>query len=242
TQAAARMMADLLKAAGARQIQMAPHGARALAACRELAPQVIFTDAGGPDLEGLDFVRQLRRSHLECRQAPVIVATAEATARVIVAARNAGVHEFLRKPFTNRDLVRRLEAVILHPRDWIEAVEYVGPDRRRFNSADYTGPRKRRSDAPTTPAARMEQALRIVKSALASLEKDPAQALRALQVQTSELKGLGASLPDARLAAAAVKLQSALVAANPEMMPSRAVLEAACADLLALLPAEPAAA
>nr|6SFT_A Chain A, Two-component receiver protein CleD [Caulobacter vibrioides NA1000] len=33
------------------------------------------------------------------------------------------------------------------PREWVEAVAYVGPDRRRFNSADYKGPRKRKADA-----------------------------------------------------------------------------------------------
>ena len=38
----------------------------------------------------------------------------------------------MRKPFTIGDLERRLEAVTLKPRDWVEAVQYVGPDRRRF--------------------------------------------------------------------------------------------------------------
>ena len=53
----------------------------------------------------------------------------------------------MRKPFTIKDLERRLEAVTLKPRDWVEAVQYVGPDRRRFNSAEYKGPRKRKADA-----------------------------------------------------------------------------------------------
>jgi CheY-like chemotaxis protein len=239
--ASARLLSELLKDAGGRQIRIEPTGARAMAACRELQPQMIFTEVGGQDLEGLDFVRDLRRSQLECRQAAVVVLTAEATARVIVAARNAGVHEFLRKPFTNRDLVRRLEAVAMHPRDWIEAVGYIGPDRRRFNSGDYEGPRKRRSDqTPTTPAARLEQALKIAKSAIASLESDPAQALRSLQVQASELKGLGATLPDAKLTAAAAKLGSVLAGATVEAGLPRAAIEGAAADLWPYLPVEDA--
>ena len=239
--AGARLIAELLKSAGAKQIHIEHTGAKALATCRLAEPQMIFTDVGGPSHEGLNFVRDLRRSHLACRQAPVIVVTAEATASMIVAARNAGVHEFLRKPFTMRDLTRRLEAAALHPRDWIEAVGYVGPDRRRFNSGDYAGPRKRRSDqAPTAPSERVEQALKITRAALAALESDPAQALRSLQVQASELKALGATLPDAKLTAAAGKLQQGLAGASPDAGLSRAAIETAAADLWAFLPAEAA--
>jgi hypothetical protein len=82
--------------------------------------------------------------------------------------------------------------VTLKPRDWIEAVAYVGPDRRRFNSADYKGPRKRKADAAGTPAARLSQALRIVKSAATALDTDPAQARRALAAQAVELQARSA--------------------------------------------------
>jgi DNA-binding response OmpR family regulator len=241
TAASARLLLELIKGGGGKQIQIERSFQAAFDACRRVEPRLIFTEVGGPDLEGLTFVRTLRRSDLACRQAVVIVVTAEATARVIVAARNAGVHEFLRKPFTARDLARRLEAAALHPRDWIEAVGYVGPDRRRFNSGDYQGPRKRRSDqAASTPAERIEQALRIAKAAIAAVEVDAAQALRSLQAQASELKGLGAVGGDAKLVAAAAKLQSALAGATETSL-SRPALEAATADLWSYLPGEPTA-
>jgi CheY-like chemotaxis protein len=237
--ASARLLSDLLKGVGAKQIYLAQTGFQAMASCQQIEPQVILTEVGQ---DGLDFVRSLRRSSLACREAPVIVVTAEATASTIVAARNAGVHEFLRKPFAARDLNRRLDAAILHARDWIEAVGYVGPDRRRFNSADYSGPRKRRADqAAKTPAERLDQALKIAKSAIAALESDPAQALRSLQVQTSELKALAATLPDAKLAAAASKLQAALAGASVEKGLSRSVIEAAAQDLWAFVVPEPQA-
>ncbi|HEX4197595.1 MAG TPA: response regulator [Caulobacteraceae bacterium] len=238
--ASARLLGDLLKGVGARQIYLAQTGFQALNTCKLVDPQVVFTEVGGAERTGLGFVAKLRRSELACRQAPVIVVTAEATAAVIVAARNAGVHEFLRKPFAARDLHRRLEAALLHPRDWIEAVGYVGPDRRRFNSADYVGPRKRKADrVPTSPAGRLEQALKIAKSAVAALESDPAQALRSLQVQTSELKALAAAMADARLAAAAGKLQAALAGASVQAGLSRPAIEAGAADLWAFVVPEP---
>ncbi len=239
-QPSARLLGDLLKGLSAQQIYVAQTAGTALNACKLVEPQVIFTEIGGPGHDGLDFVRRLRRGDLPCRRAPVIVVTAEATTAAIVAARNAGVHEFLRKPFAARDLARRLEAVLLHSRDWIEAVGYVGPDRRRFNSADYQGPRKRRADqAPATPAARLDQALKIAMSAIAALDSDPAQALRSLQVQASELKALAAATANARLAAAAGKLQAALAGASVEKGLSRPTIEAGAADLWAFRPPEP---
>jgi CheY-like chemotaxis protein len=235
-QAAAQLMSELLKGAGAKQINHERSLQHAMAACRVNEPNIVITEVGGADLEGLAFVRHLRRSYLPCRHAPVIVVTAEATARTIMAARNAGVHEFLRKPFTARDLARRLEVAALHPRDWVEAVGYVGPDRRRFNSGDYQGPRKRRSDqAASTPAERIEQAVRIAKSAIAAIEMDPTQALRSLRAQAAELEALG----DARLVAAASKLRNALMSESAEAGLSRSAIEAAAADLWDYLPGEP---
>src|SRR5690606_2302087 len=97
-------------------------------------------------------------------------------------ARDAGIHEFMVKPFTAGDLLRRVANVTLKPRDWIEAVNYVGPDRRRFNSGEYKGPQKRKADlarAVDPVAARPDQAVRILRSALAQFDVDPTQALRA---------------------------------------------------------------
>lgn len=144
---ASRLLADLMKEMGARDVVIAARSDRGTELVREMEPQLIFTELASEGLDGLDFTIKLRRSALAARQAPVIMVTTEATAASIVAARNAGVHEFLRKPYTAGDLFRRVENVMMKPRPWIEAVMYVGPDRRRFNSGEFTGSKKRRSDA-----------------------------------------------------------------------------------------------
>jgi CheY-like chemotaxis protein len=190
-------------------------------------------------LDGVEFTRKLRRSTLACRQAPVVMMTGQATAAAILAARDAGVHEFLRKPFTTKDLVRRLEAVTLRPRDWIEAVDYIGPDRRRFNSGDYTGALKRRSDMPVTPdAVRVSQALKIVRSAIGAVAKDPPQALRALRAQAVELKALGVKGGDLRLTQAAIDFGRHLDGVERAGGFQPAELERSAAPLLAYLPKE----
>jgi DNA-binding response OmpR family regulator len=147
TPAAARMLSDLVKEMGARQVVTASRTDAALNICPDLDPQLVLLEFAGPELDGLEFTRSLRRSHMAARMAPVIMVTAEATAGSIIAARNSGVHEFLRKPYTAGDLYRRVENVALKSRPWIEAVMYVGPDRRRFNSGEFAGSKKRRSDA-----------------------------------------------------------------------------------------------
>lgn len=204
--AVARLLAEHLRPLGAVQMFSAPSAEKGYAMARATDPQLIFVEHAQSGVDGLAFTRKIRRSDLICRDAPIIMCTSEATAETIFGARDAGVHEFMRKPFTIKELERRLEAVTLKPRDWIEAVGYVGPDRRRFNSADYRGPRKRKADQAGTPAARLSQALRIVKSAAQALDTDPAQARRALAAQAEELKRVGEAVKDDRLLQAAAAL------------------------------------
>jgi CheY-like chemotaxis protein len=235
----ARLISELMRNVARSQVWTAPNTAKALQVARAVDPHVVFVEMAGPGLDGGDFSRQLRRSNLACRQAPVIMVTSTATAAGIMAARDAGVHEFLRRPFTMKDLLRRLEAVTLRPRDWIEAVGYVGPDRRRFNSGDYTGPLKRRSDPRETPeSARILQALKILKAAIVAVEADPAQALRSIQVQAAELQKNAVAVSDLKLTTAAADFQRWLAAATAKGPLTVAETSAAAAMLVAMLPKE----
>ena len=212
--AAARLLVELLKSFGAREILIESDGAKVLEVARELEPGLIFTERGGPQLDGEDVVRRLRRSTLTCRRAPIIMVTADATATTIKGARDSGVHEFLRRPFTAGDLFKRVENVALKPRDWVEGIAYIGPDRRRFNSGEYAGPQKRKADAPASGGAAAlevkDQAMRILAAVLAQFDKDPMQAVRATRQQAETLKTLAIKTGDAKLAIAASGLEAAL--------------------------------
>jgi CheY-like chemotaxis protein len=206
------MVAELLKTLGVVNITSETTGGAAMAACAQLDPEVMVTELSGPRLNGLELVKTLRRCDLACRKIPVIMITAEATASAILAARDAGVH----------------------PREWVEAISYVGPDRRRFNSGDYKGPRKRLADV-TQPAdaERIRQALQILTSAIAAIESDPAQALRSMQAQAATLKACGVAGANMNLTMAAAKLQRALQAAVDTGRLARADIEAGASDLWA---------
>lgn len=186
------MLAGLLRGLGARELQLEANGRLALELAGAFNPDLILVERTGPGLDGEAFTRGLRRSEFACRRAPVIMVSADAVASAIKGARDAGVHEFLRKPFTASDLTRRVEAVMLKPRDWIEAMSYIGPDRRRFNSSEYTGLRKRGADMALAPSEAKAQALdrsaRILKTAISQFDTDPAQARRAIAEQAVFLR------------------------------------------------------
>ena len=208
---ATRLLTDIMKGMGAREVYSESDEERALELLRDVEPGVIFTERSGETLNGETLARRVRRSSMSCRMSPIIMVTGEATAAAIKGARDSGVHEFLRKPFTTGDLFKRVENVALKPRPWIEAVGYVGPDRRRFNSGEYTGAKKRRSDGAAGGVAEMrDQATRILISAVSQFEQDPSQATRAIRQQAETLNTLASKTADAKLAMVVATLQAYL--------------------------------
>jgi len=240
----ARLVGELMRDIARSQIWVAESNDKAIRLAASYDPHIIFVEMKSGEVDGITFTRELRRSHLSARYAPVIMVTGQATAAGILGARDAGVHEFLRKPFTMKDLLRRLEAVTLRQRDWVEAVNYVGPDRRRFNSGDYSGSLKRRSDNSATPdAERLAQALKILRSAIAAVLTDPAQAMRSMQAQVAELRKCGMSVADLKLTTAAIDFGRYLDEIEKKGPPyDGAALEAKAATLLAYMPKEAQAA
>jgi DNA-binding response OmpR family regulator len=235
--ASSKLLSGILRDICTCQIWTAPDVQRAMTVAQGIEPHVIFVDHGG-SLDGAALTRLVRRSEMMCRRSPVIMISAQATAAAIIGARDAGVHEFLRKPFTIKDLVRRLEAVATRPRDWIEGIGYVGPDRRRFNSGNYAGMLKRRVDHVATPdEARFVQALKILKAALAAMDTDPRQALRSMRAQANEIEGSARAKADMELRAKAVTFGQRLELSDPSALP-RKEIEALADTLLAYLPSD----
>lgn len=234
--ASVKLLQELLRSICQGQVWSAPTDAKAMQLVQMVDPQIIFVEHAGDGLDGARLTRMIRRSDFACRQVPVIMVTSTATAGSILGARDAGVHEFLRKPYTMKDLLRRLEAVALKPRDWVEAVQYVGPDRRRFNSGEYVGPRKRKSDARSTPdQSRVLQALKIVRAAAGALQTDWPQARRALAAQAHDLQKAAVAVGDMKLMEAAAGLARQLPQDGP---PNIGALQTAIAALLVFMPKE----
>jgi len=156
--ATARLITDLLRAAGVRHVEIAVDGLRARETLRAWDPHILFTDWNMPLMDGLALTRSIRRAAVVADkmipnpQIPVIMLTATRSAREVETARLAGVNEFVIKPFTPASLLARLQAVLTKPRPFIVSDKYVGPDRRRRAEISYSGPMRRAID----PAAVMD--------------------------------------------------------------------------------------
>lgn len=128
----AALVADMLRACGYRDIREANEANLALLDLRRRAYGIVIIDdaVSGPD--AVELVRRLRADTASPnRLTPVIMMAAAPDAARIAAARDAGITEFLRKPFAAAHLKSRLDSIAASPRPFIEAEAYAGPDRRR---------------------------------------------------------------------------------------------------------------
>ena len=104
--------------------------------------------AGGNDFA---LIRSLRQSASHPnRLTPIIMLAAAPDAKMIATARDAGVTEFLRKPFSAEHIQLRIDALRKAPRPFVEAEHYAGPDRRRKRVASQA--QRRASDKETGAA------------------------------------------------------------------------------------------
>jgi two-component system chemotaxis response regulator CheY len=128
----AALVAVMLKSLKVRAVDATidlPHTATELA--RQSYGLILIDEhLGGTD--GFDMIRAIRRSTTNPnRETPIIMMAAAPDARMIAAARDAGVSEFLRKPFSAEHIKLRLDGLSKAPRPFVEAQSYAGPDRRR---------------------------------------------------------------------------------------------------------------
>jgi CheY-like chemotaxis protein len=148
----ARLITDLLRAAGVGHVEIATDGLRAREALKFWDPHILFTDWNMPMMDGLELTRSIRRAAVERDrmipnpQIPVIMLTAMRSAREVEDARRAGVNEFVIKPFTPASVLSRVQMVLTRPRPFIVSEKYIGPDRRRRVEISYSGPLRRAID------------------------------------------------------------------------------------------------
>jgi len=102
-----RLVADYLDAAGF-GVTTAASGDEALMRVRTESPDLVVLDLGLPGLDGLDVTRRLRRDG----EVPIIMLTArdDETDRVI--GLELGADDYVTKPFSPRELVARVRAVL----------------------------------------------------------------------------------------------------------------------------------
>ncbi|MGF1628853.1 MAG: response regulator [Kiloniellaceae bacterium] len=113
---------------------------------------IILSDFVMEEVDGALFLRWIRTSkHAPDRFVPFLMVSGAADQKIVESARDAGVSEFLAKPFSAKSIGDRILEVIKNPRQYVLAPGYFGPDRRRQERPtswklgdDYTQPEKNR--------------------------------------------------------------------------------------------------
>jgi DNA-binding response OmpR family regulator len=118
------------------EVSLAHSGADALAMAREIDPDVVVLDLALPGIDGLEVCRQLRTFS----DAYIVMLTARDTEVDTVVGLSVGADDYVTKPFSPRELVARIRAMLRRPRTVVPPVNtgaentVVGPPTRVFGS------------------------------------------------------------------------------------------------------------
>ncbi|PKU23850.1 ATP-binding protein [Telmatospirillum siberiense] len=104
-----RKLISVLLDRGGHTVEVVPDGAEAVAAIRERSFDLVLMDMRMPVVDGLEACRRIRALPGETGKVPVIALTANALREDEEACRNAGMDDYLAKPFSPA----RLTAVLL---------------------------------------------------------------------------------------------------------------------------------
>ena len=103
----AALVRDYLEHAGF-AVLAAADGGSALTAARQRRPDAVVLDLGLPVVDGLDVVRALRRDST----VPIVILTARGDESDRVAGLELGADDYVVKPFSPKELVARIRAVL----------------------------------------------------------------------------------------------------------------------------------
>jgi len=87
---------------------IATDGPRGVAACHEMQPDLVVLDLMLPGLDGLEVCRRIQ----EERPVPVLMLTARDSESDLVTGLATGADDYMTKPFSTRELVARVHALI----------------------------------------------------------------------------------------------------------------------------------
>jgi two-component system chemotaxis response regulator CheY len=105
-----RIIRNLLKQLGFVEIDDASDGSSALAKMRERKYGLVISDWNMEPMTGYDLLQQVRGDE-SLSETPFIMVTAESKTENVIAAKKAGVSNYIVKPFNAQTLKSKIEAV-----------------------------------------------------------------------------------------------------------------------------------
>ncbi|MDN5848195.1 MAG: phosphate regulon transcriptional regulator PhoB [Nitrococcus sp.] len=105
------MVAMSLLARGSYSVHQADSGEAGLALLEVLVPDLVLLDWMLPGMSGIEFARRLKK-HPTHREIPIIILTARGEEEDKVRGLEVGADDFVTKPFSPRELLARIKAVL----------------------------------------------------------------------------------------------------------------------------------
>jgi two-component system, chemotaxis family, chemotaxis protein CheY len=117
---ARRLIVTNLKTMGFKEIFEADDGARALQVVnqQEESFDLIVTDWLMPNMDGLEFVREIRVDG-EMKNTPILMVTSVDEKDDVLRAIQAGVNDYISKPFTPETLRKKIEWLLKTSNDYL---------------------------------------------------------------------------------------------------------------------------
>lgn len=141
------LIKSLLRTFGVSDVYTARDGEEGYDLYCQFNPDLIIVDWMMSPVNGIEFCRHVRsRTGSPNRFVPIIMMTGYSERKRVFKARDAGITEFLVKPFSAQDLYKRIVQIIERPRQYIVSEDFFGPDRRRRPDTAYIGPIRRQSE------------------------------------------------------------------------------------------------
>ena len=106
-----RILKNLLKQLGFNNVDQAMDGAEALQKLNASAFDFIISDWNMEPMTGIELLRQVRGNE-KLKHIPFIMITAESKTENVIAAQQAGVSNYIVKPFNAETLKGKIESVI----------------------------------------------------------------------------------------------------------------------------------
>lgn len=106
-----RIVRGMLNQLGFVNVDDAPDGAAAMALLKEKDYGLVLSDWNMQPVTGLELLKQVRAEE-KTRATPFVMVTAEAKVENVIAARQAGVNNYVIKPFTLSVLRQKLSSVV----------------------------------------------------------------------------------------------------------------------------------
>ncbi len=105
-----RIIRNLLKQLGFDDVDEAQDGTSALARMKQKRYGLVISDWNMQPMTGYELLKNVRADE-ELRQTPFIMVTAESKTENVIAAKKAGVNNYIVKPFNAQTLKTKIEAV-----------------------------------------------------------------------------------------------------------------------------------